>query len=211
MTLDIGLPDQDGIALIRELRNEEPTRVLPIVVVSATSSESHGVATGDAINIVDWIEKPIDDERLLRSVRHSQELIDPEAFHILHIEDDADIAHIVSDVVASFAQVTRAGGMAEAKQHLRDGDFDLVIIDLLLPDGAGEELLPLLRGPNGDSTPVIVFSSKEIARQQLQGFEHMLIKSQTSNDLLLNTIRSAIARTRPGDRNDGDTQAHSPH
>ena len=211
MTLDIGLPDQDGIALIRELRNEEPTLVLPIVVVSATSSESHGVATGDAINIVDWIEKPIDNERLLRSVRHSQELIDPEAFHILHIENDADIAHIVSDVVASFAQVTRAGGMAEAKQHLRDGDFDLVILDLLLPDGADEELLPLLRGPNGDSTPVIIFSSKEVARQQLQGFEHMLIKSRTSNDLLLNTIRSAIARTRPGDRNDGDTQAHSPH
>ena len=101
--------------------------------------------------------------------------------------------------------------MAEAKQHLRDGDFDLVILDLLLPDGAGEELLPLLRGPNGDSTPVIIFSSKEVARQQLQGFEHMLIKSRTSNDLLLNTIRSAIARTRPGDRNDGDTQAHSPH
>ena len=74
MTLDIGLPDQDGIALIRELRKEEPTLVLPIVVVSATSSESHGVATGDAINIVDWIEKPIDNERLLRSVRHSQEL-----------------------------------------------------------------------------------------------------------------------------------------
>lgn len=39
MTLDLGLPDQDGIALIHELRESAVTAKLPIVVISAKASE----------------------------------------------------------------------------------------------------------------------------------------------------------------------------
>lgn len=39
MTLDLGLPDQDGVALIRELCETAATTELPIVVISATAVE----------------------------------------------------------------------------------------------------------------------------------------------------------------------------
>jgi len=39
MTLDLELPDQDGVALIRELRDAKQTAALPIVVISANAIE----------------------------------------------------------------------------------------------------------------------------------------------------------------------------
>ena len=139
--------------------------------------------------------------------RSAQDAIGEAKPRILHVEDDADIARIVSDVVGSFAQITRASGVGDAGRHLEQGAFDLVILDLLLPDGTGEELLPLLRRGEGGSIPIIVFSSKEVAREQLENFEHMLIKSRTSNDVLLNTIRSAIAQPRPAEQLGGASAA----
>ena len=71
-------------------------------------------------------------------------------------------------------------------------EFDLVILDLMLPDGVVEDLLPRLKGPGRSPTPVIVFSSKEVSRETADGIRAALVKSQTSNDELLQVIHSAI-------------------
>ena len=55
--------------------------------------------------------------------------------------------------------VAEAGDVAEAKQQLkRYRDIDLVLLDLMLPDGNGEEVVRLLRN-RGDQTPVLVISA----------------------------------------------------
>jgi DNA-binding response OmpR family regulator len=71
MTLDLRLPDQDGISLIRELRSQERTRALPIVVVSVKASEGKKELNGEAFLVMDWIDKPIDHSRLIRAVREA--------------------------------------------------------------------------------------------------------------------------------------------
>jgi PAS domain S-box-containing protein len=73
MTLDLLLPDQDGLSLIRELRGEGDAGRLPIVVISARSRE--GLAElgpiDEEIDVIDWMVKPIDQERLTRAMRRA--------------------------------------------------------------------------------------------------------------------------------------------
>jgi PAS domain S-box-containing protein len=73
MTLDIGLPDQDGISLMLELRESEATRELPIIVISAKADDGKQELNGSAIGVIDWIQKPIEPatlvDRLSRSFR----------------------------------------------------------------------------------------------------------------------------------------------
>ena len=90
--------------------------------------------------------------------------------------------------------VYAAKTFGEAERRLANERFDLVILDLMLPDGVVEDLLPRLKGPGRSLTPVIVFYSKEVSRETADGIRAALVKSQTSNDALLQVIHLAIEK-----------------
>ncbi|MEC9185014.1 MAG: hypothetical protein VX930_12115 [Pseudomonadota bacterium] len=90
--------------------------------------------------------------------------------------------------------VYAAKTFGEAKRRLANERFDLVILDLMLPDGVVEDLLPRLKGPGRSPTPVIVFYSKEVSRETADGIRAALVKSQTSNDALLQVIHLAVEK-----------------
>jgi DNA-binding response OmpR family regulator len=197
MTLDLNLPDQNGISLIQELRRQSKIRDLAIVVVSATAVEGAAEINGDAVAVIDWLEKPIEQDRLLRSVRDAVASKFNSVPRVLHVEDDPDILRIVSAVVAEHVDLSPARNLADAKRLLADETFDLVLLDLGLPDGDGKDLLSLLRRPDGQSTPVIVFLAKDVSRATVESVRAALVKSRTSNELLLDTIRSVIKSDQP--------------
>ena len=63
--LDLGLPDLDGITLVKELRSWTST---PIIVISARNKESDKVAALDA-GANDYLTKPFGSDELLARVR----------------------------------------------------------------------------------------------------------------------------------------------
>jgi len=197
MTLDIALPDRDGISLLKDIRAQSSTQELPIIVISGKSQSSSDTIIGDAIGILDWLEKPIDHDRLATRIRQAMWHSRNTEPSILHIEDDQDIITIVSTLVNDMATITPVMTFAEAKNLLKHNVYDLVILDLMLPGGNGEDLLPLLNKHNGDSTPVIIFSAKEISRSTADSVHAALVKSQTSNEELTATIRSVIDTLTP--------------
>jgi CheY-like chemotaxis protein len=71
MTVDLKLPDQNGIALVRALRKEESTRHLPIVVVSANSEEGRSQVGREQLMVSAWLDKPIDASRLVIALREA--------------------------------------------------------------------------------------------------------------------------------------------
>jgi len=192
MTLDLGLPDKDGITLIRELRETPKTKDLPIIVISAKADAGAKELNGDAIGVIDWLEKPIDRDRLMEDLRRAITASPEGHAHVLHVEDDPDIRQIVASLIGDLAETTPAKTLSEAKSLLERHAFDLVILDLMLPDGNGEEILSLLKKDNHKSTPVIVFSGQEISKSTVKSIEAVLVKSKTTNEALLDTIRSSI-------------------
>jgi DNA-binding NarL/FixJ family response regulator len=88
--------------------------------------------------------------------------------------------------------VESAAGLEEARRSLAGGRFDLVLLDLALPDGSGLELLPLL-GRVEPPTPVIIFSAHEVDQEVAAQVASVLVKSQTTNPQLLERIRSVLA------------------
>ena len=64
--LDIVLPGEDGFAVLQQLRQAASVRDLPVIVVSVYEVDRAKMA---AANVVDWLTKPIDSQRLLAVVR----------------------------------------------------------------------------------------------------------------------------------------------
>ena len=65
--LDLMMPGMDGYEVLTRLRNQEETKELPVVILSALNS-SDDVTKGFQLGANDFITKPIIMERLLTCV-----------------------------------------------------------------------------------------------------------------------------------------------
>ncbi|MEO8634753.1 MAG: response regulator [Gemmatimonadales bacterium] len=85
----------------------------------------------------------------------------PGAGRLLVIEDDANLARLFAAVLGEAGHaVTVAPTLASAQSHLAGGGWDLVLLDLLLPDGDGRQLLEQLRSqPSTSTLPVFIVSA----------------------------------------------------
>lgn len=82
--------------------------------------------------------------------------------HVLLIDDDPSLQSLVSTMLGRAGiQTTGAGTGMQGRQLLNEGDFQLLILDLMLPDMDGLEFLKMLRQESRfDDLPVLVLSSK---------------------------------------------------
>jgi len=192
ITLDIMLPDQDGISLIQDLREQEATRNLPIIVISAKADIARHEVRGGAVSVVDWLNKPIDRHRLVSAV--NQLAVPHDSPVVLHVEDEPDVHMIVSAMLKDTAKVVWAPTLREARQQLADQAFDLVLLDIGLPDGSGVGLLDTLN-QGSSPVPTVMFSAQDIDKTLAQRVSAALVKSSTSNEDLVTMIRSLLPRT----------------
>lgn len=186
LLLDLTLPDIDGLVLLRELRADPAHQHLPIIVVSGRAAEGSSGWQGNGVAVVDWLQKPVDRDRLARALQQVRwQVARP---RILHVEDEPDIVQVTQILVEEIADYFYARSLEEAKHFLLGQSFDLVLMDLNLPDGSGLELLDVI----DRNTPVLVFSGQEADRQLSAQVHAALTKSKTSNEQLLAAIRQFV-------------------
>jgi DNA-binding response OmpR family regulator len=90
---------------------------------------------------------------------------------VLVVEDESRIASFVEKGLrAEGFVVTTCDTVAHATAFLETGDFDLVVLDLGLPDGDGLDVLRTARA-QGDGVPVIILTAREGVRATVEGFQ----------------------------------------
>ena len=195
LLLDLILPDQDGISFIRELRDSEKTRSLPIIVISIIAQSGRDLLSGEVFAVIDWLTKPLNFNRLLLAISNIKKLTEPRLPRILHVEDDLDTQRIIATLLDSHSEITFVETLQGAREQLAKNNFDLVILDLLLPDGNGKELLPLFAKYK---LPIIVFSSMHLDPKYAECVSEALVKSENSKEELLSTINNLLKNLEKG-------------
>lgn len=186
MLLDLTLPDADGLIFLQELREAPVTAQLPVIVVSGRAHEGRAAFQGDAVTVVDWIQKPVNQLRLEQALQEALRRVNRP--RILHLEDDPDIVQVTQVLLEKMADVIHVENLQEARQLIAEQSIDLVILDLGLPDGSGLELLDELKG----HCPVVIFSAQIPNRDITEQVVAALTKSATSNEQLLATIKNSL-------------------
>jgi PAS domain S-box-containing protein len=195
MTVDLNLPDADGLTLIRGLRSEESTRDLPIVVVSASASEGALQFNNQMLSVSDWLEKPIDQNLLIVGLRRAIAGAGSKP-RILHVEDDLDIQRITAAIAQDFAIFEFAATLAEARSRMHRQHFDLVLLDLALGESSGWDLLADIEAM-AVPPPVVVFSAQDVDRRRHAQVAAVLLKAQTTNEELLQTLQRVLGQPGP--------------
>ncbi|MEO8483533.1 MAG: response regulator transcription factor [Acidobacteriota bacterium] len=89
---------------------------------------------------------------------------------VLLIEDDASLGRTLDERLRKEKlDVTWVQTIADAERALRDGRWDLAIVDVKLPDGTGFGLARLIK--RSSLTPVMFMTALNSAENRLEGFE----------------------------------------
>jgi len=91
--------------------------------------------------------------------------------HIFLLEDDETLRRgIAMALTGPETSVVCRSSLAKARETLAEDRFDLLILDVNLPDGSGLDLLRQIRA-GGDTTPVILLTANDLELDEVTGLE----------------------------------------
>ena len=89
---------------------------------------------------------------------------------ILLVEDDLSLSNSIFDFLDDFADVMQVFDGEEGLYEAESGVYDLILLDLMLPEKGGFQVLKELR-EQGIPTPVLIMPAKESLDDKGHGFE----------------------------------------
>jgi len=121
--------------------------------------------------------------------------------HILVVDDDTRLRELLKSFLSRNGfRVTAASSAAEARQRLQGLDFDLIVLDVMMPGQTGLEFAAELR--RNDDVPILMLTAMGDPKDRIAGLEKgvddYLGKPFEPRELLLR-IQNVLRRARPAD------------
>ncbi len=91
--------------------------------------------------------------------------------HVLVVDDHAELRDLVTTSLERDGhRVTAAKSVADASARLAAGKFDVMVLDLGLPDGSGLEVCRNLR-ESGSAMPILILTARRAVVQRVEGLD----------------------------------------
>lgn len=120
---------------------------------------------------------------------------------ILIIEDEEDIRRILAEpLTCAGYRVTEAADGFEGISAFRSGEFDLVLLDIMLPGISGYAVCETIRKES--KVPIIFLTALDAEDSQIKGFDLLAddyITKPFSVRLVLKRVEALLRRTAPGE------------
>ncbi len=126
---------------------------------------------------------------------------DPKTIQILLFEDNAADADLVAeylDLSKLNFTITVAKRLADGLQHLKNNHYDIILLDLSLPDSQGTQTLQTVIDASSEEVIIVLTGAddEELSLEALQvGAQDYLFKDRLSGEVLRRSIRYAIERS----------------
>ena len=190
IVLDVGLPDQSGLAVLDRLKSDVETRHIPVHIVSAADHSQTALSLG----AIGYLVKPVQREDLAAVLQTLATKLSTSSRRVLIVEDDPVQRDAVARLLASGeVETVGVGTVAESLDRLKSETFDCMVLDLSLPDASGFALLETLQEDQGHSfPPVIVYTGHDLSpddEQRLRRYsDSIIIKGARSPERLLDEV-----------------------
>jgi CheY-like chemotaxis protein len=179
ITLDILLPDIDGWEVLTRLKRDELTSDIPVIVVSVVDDPELGTALG----ALDYFVKPVEARALVSRLSNFnfKRKFKGRQTRVLVVDDEAANREWLKNVLepAGF-RVTLASGGREAIKLAKSGKPDLVMLDLLMPEVNGFDVVEALSADRATrGIPIMVLTAKNLTAAdvaQLNGHVSTILK-----------------------------------
>ncbi|MBI5681913.1 MAG: response regulator [Deltaproteobacteria bacterium] len=192
ITLDIMLPVKDGWEVIKEIKGSADTRDIPVIIVSALEDMKKGFSFGAC----DYLTKPVEKGTLIGALRklNFTTRVKRGSYTILVVDDDPKAVELMTGILTTEGfGVLKAFGGEEGIKFAVEREPDLIILDLMMPDISGFEVLENLRTHSyTKDIPVIIYTAKDLTREdriKLDNDVSKIITKEFSIEYILNEVR----------------------
>jgi signal transduction histidine kinase/DNA-binding response OmpR family regulator len=196
--LDLVMPGMSGWDVLQQLKADEHTRDVPVVVLSGL--ERTRPPRGEPIE--GWIPKPVTseglDEMLERLLQTSNT-----AGYALIVEDDADLARVLCETFEHHGLESKHAATSERAVELTiERTPDLMLLDLGLGDGDGFEVVDWFREHDRlRQVPIVVYTARDLSateRDRLQlGRTEFVTKGRVSPEDVQRRVLRLVRRVVP--------------
>ncbi len=202
ITLDIMLPGLDGWDFLARIKQVPDLGRVPIVIISIVADRNKGYSLGAAA----VLQKPITRQELYESLIDLElfPLARGQALKVLLVDDDPKAVELLAVRIAGLAStVLRAYSGAEAIAAARKTLPDLIVLDLMMPDASGFDVVEALKDdPTTARIPIVIVTAKQIAiedRMRLNGYVAAIMeKAEFDRDRFMAEVRRATTKGQTG-------------
>ncbi|SAI07060.1 two component sensor kinase for capsular biosynthesis [Bordetella ansorpii] len=194
--LDVNLPDQSGLSVLERLKRDPVTRHIPVHMLSV---HDH-LQTALELGAVGYALKPVARESVLEAFQKVEARLQQQVRRVLVVEDDAVLRESIGLMLkAGDVEITTTGTVAQALEYLAAGHYDCMVMDLMLPDASGYDLLEqMASGEKYAFPPVIVYTGRALTRDEEQRLRRysrsIIIKGAKSPERLLDEVSLFLHR-----------------
>ncbi|QOS81107.1 response regulator [Paenibacillus sp. JNUCC31] len=185
--LDIQLPVMDGWAILGELKSSSATRHIPVHVISVIDDMKQGLMMG----AIAYLKKPSSKDSLDKAFSHIESYTENQLKRLLIVEDDEIQRKAIIELIGhDDVVITAVSTGSEALNELHSQRYDCMVLDLMLTDMTGFELLDQIRDDQYlNDLPIIIYTGKELDSKEemkLRKYaESIIIKDVKSPERLL--------------------------
>jgi CheY-like chemotaxis protein len=185
ITLDIQLPVISGWSILDRLKRNPRTRHIPVHVISVVEKTQRSAVMGAFA----YLEKPVSKDALEGALSHIATFVDRKVKLLLLVEDDEVQAKSIVELIGggSDLEVTSVTTPQQALEALEKGNFDCMVLDLMLGNEDGTKLLEQVKTqPRFRELPIIVYTLKDLGKK-----EEARIRKYAESVILKSNLTSA--------------------
>jgi CheY-like chemotaxis protein len=118
------------------------------------------------------------------------------AYLILCVEDEPPVAKLLSDVLRHpDVKVIRAYTVREANARIREGQLDLILLDIMMPDVSGWTVYDTVRAdPDLDQVPIIVITALAHLYERRHALNASPIDAYITKPFSASVVRAEVER-----------------
>lgn len=212
--LDLGLPDMDGMQVLRNLKQSPKTRNIPVHIASAHDRNMDTLQKG----AIGYLGKPASTTDINKIFERFDQLAEGILPRLLIVEKDnigrRETIQLFKDRQVEINATSRG---KEVEELLLTRNFEAIILNLDLPDMDGIELLEQLNSRNDlELPPVIVYTDRVLTHAELTRFEQkvssIIVKGPDSRERLLDEVSlflHSVTETLPNEKKNQPSMYHS--
>ncbi len=194
VVMDIMLPDIDGWEVMRRMKQDPQLESIHVVVVSIVADEKKGFALG----AVDVLEKPLHKQALVDAIGRFLPAGSDSTARILVVDDEEKAVQFMCSQLQSCGyEAIGAYGGQEAIDIVRSEHPDLIILDLMMPEVTGFDVVTTLRAD--DTTrdiPVIILTAKVLTEDDRQMLNERVVqvvsKREFDSEAFIASVQQAM-------------------
>ncbi|MHB1205450.1 MAG: response regulator, partial [Rhodospirillaceae bacterium] len=171
ITLDIGLPDMDGFALLDLLKRNPDTRHIPVHIISGDEQRRLGMGIG----AYGYSNKPVEPETIRATLTEVKSFC-ARTKRLLVIEPESSRGGVAALIGSADVDVESVNELPDSLDDLDNGPFDCVVMDLT--EASEEMVIAQLESLRSFEVPFIAFIPRDWSEREKDYFGRLQLLDQ---------------------------------